>query len=164
MGKTFIKYSNDDKMIDYTHVMTKIRTAEPVTVFLAMFNHNKPNWLDAQGFTPSGMEGPSFSGVRETRHKEWDPSLLTTDHFEATSVHSKTFPAGTISIPGNQGTDGSFLIFLEKGAGEPEPPLCPGVDTSGEWTTAVGAATSAHAGLDVGVDCFNAMFAACPVA
>ena len=43
------------------------------------------------------------------------------------------------------------------------PPLCPGVDTTGEWTVAVGAATSAHAGLDVGQECFNAMFAACPV-
>ena len=30
------------------------------------------------------------------------------------SVYSKTFPAGTISIPGNNGVDGSFLIFLER--------------------------------------------------
>jgi len=120
MGKTFIKYSNDDKMIDYEHVMTKIRTVEPVTVFIAMFDHNKPNWLDAQGFTPSGKTGVSFSGVRETRHKEWDPSLLTTDHFDYSVVYSKVFPAGTISIPGNNGGDGSFLIFLDRPNAEDE--------------------------------------------
>merc|ERR1719502_105490 len=120
MGKTFIKYSNDDKMIDYEHVMTKIRTVEPVTVFLAMFDHNKPNWLDAQGFTPSSKTGGSFSGVRETRHKEWDPSLLSTDHFDYSVVYSKVFPAGTISIPGNNGGDGSFLIFLDRPNAEDE--------------------------------------------
>jgi len=127
-GKTFIKYSNDDKAIDKDHVMTKIRTLEPVTVFIVKLGDYNMEWLQTGGWTQSHHAGVSFSGVRETRHKEWDPSLLTTDRFEATSVYSKTFPAGTISIPGNQGTDGSFLIFLEKGAGEPEPPLCPGVD------------------------------------
>jgi hypothetical protein len=162
-GKTFIKYSNDDKAIDKDHVMIKVRTLEPVTVYVLKMGTYNMEWLQTGGWTESHHAGVSYSGVRETRHKEWDPSLLTTDHFEATSVHSKTFPAGTISLPGNQGTDGSFLIFLEKGAGEPEPPLCPGVDTSGEWTVAQGAATSAHAGVAVGAECFNAMFAACPV-
>jgi hypothetical protein len=120
MGKTFIKYSNDDKMIDYEHVMTKIRTVEPVTIFLAMFDHNKPNWLEAQGFSRASKAGVSFSGVRETRHKEWDPSLLTTDHFDYSVVYSKVFPAGTISIPGNNGGDGSFLIFLDRPNAEDE--------------------------------------------
>jgi hypothetical protein len=71
-----------------------------------------------KGYTPSSHAGVSFSGVRETRHKEWDSSLLTTDHFAASAVYSKTFPAGTISIPGNNGGDGSFLIFLDKNGGE----------------------------------------------
>ena len=30
-GKTFINYSNDDKLTDEHHVMTKIRTVEPLT-------------------------------------------------------------------------------------------------------------------------------------
>jgi len=119
-GKTFVKYSNDDKMIDYEHVMIKLRTLEPVTVFIAMFAHNKPSWLEAQGFTPSSAQGVSFSGVRETRHKEWDTSLLTTDHFDYSAVYSKVFPAGTVSIPGNNGGDGSFLIFLDRPNAEDE--------------------------------------------
>jgi len=118
-GKTFIKYSNDDKMIDYDHVMLKLRVLEPTTVFIvSLANH--PSWLATQGYTPSAVQGVTFSGVRETRHKEWDTSLLTTDHFDASTVYSKTFPAGTISIPGNNGGDGSFLVFIEKAGAEPE--------------------------------------------
>jgi len=113
-GKTFIKYSNDDKMTDHLHVMTKLRTAEPTTVYIVKLDHKSLPWLEMQGFSHSNHVGVSFSGVRETRHKEWDTSLLTTDHFAASSVWSKTFPAGTISIPGNNGGDGSFLIFMEK--------------------------------------------------
>jgi len=113
-GKTFIKYSNDDKMTDHLHVMTKLRTLEPTTVFIVKLDHHGLPWLEMEGYTPSSYAGVSFSGVRETRHKEWDPSLLTTDHFAASAVYSKTFPAGTISIPGNNGGDGSFLIFLDK--------------------------------------------------
>jgi len=120
MGKTFIKYSNDDKHIDYEHVMTKIRTTEAVTVFLVMLDNNKPMWLETQGFTPAAKTGVSFSGVRSTRHKEWDTSLLTTDHFDYGAVYSKVFPAGTISIPGNNGGDGSFLIFLDRPNAEDE--------------------------------------------
>jgi hypothetical protein len=129
-GKTFIKYSNDDKMIDYDHVMLKLRTLEPLTVYVAMFDHNKPAWLDEQGFTPSSASGVSFSGVRNpernfansqlTRHKEWDARLLTTDHFDYSTVYSKVFEAGTISIPGNQGGDGSFLLFLDRPNAEDE--------------------------------------------
>jgi len=77
-------------------------------------------WLEMEGYTPSAYGGVSFSGVRETRHKEWDPSLLTTDHFAASAVWGKTFQAGTISIPGNNGGDGSFLIFLDRPSAEDE--------------------------------------------
>jgi hypothetical protein len=118
-GKTFVKYSNDDKMIDHEHVMIKLRTLEPMTVFIVKLDHHSLPWMQMQGYTPSAVQGVSFSGVRETRHKEWDTSLLTTDHFAASSVYSKTFPAGTISIPGNNGGDGSFLIFLERAGEEP---------------------------------------------
>jgi hypothetical protein len=113
-GKTFIKYSNDDKMTDHLHVMTKIRTLEPLTVYIVKLDSHGLIWLEEEHYTESSLTGVSFSGVRSTRHKEWDESLLTTDHFAATAVHSKTFPAGTISIPGNGGGDGSFLIFVER--------------------------------------------------
>jgi hypothetical protein len=113
-GKTFIKYSNDDKYTDHDHVMTKIRSVEPLTVFVLKLSEHSLPWLPASGFSPDARAGVTFSGVRETRHKEWDPSLLTTDHFSATNVWSKTFEAGTISLPGNQGGDGSFLIFLDR--------------------------------------------------
>jgi hypothetical protein len=119
-GKTFIKYSNDDKVIDHLHVMTKLRILEPLTVFIVKLDHHTLPWLDAEGYTPTSYSGVSFSGVRETRHKEWDPSLLATDHFAASAVWSKTFPAGTISIPGNNGGDGSFLIFLDRPSTEDE--------------------------------------------
>jgi hypothetical protein len=112
-GKTFIKYSNDDKATDYDKVMTKLRTLEPVTVFIVKLTDAPLEWLIPQGFTESDFHGVSFSGVRSTRHKEWDPDLLTTDRFEATQVWKKSFPAGTISIPGNGGGDGSFLIFMD---------------------------------------------------
>jgi len=119
-GKTFIKYSNDDKMIDNVHVMMKIRTLEPMTVYIVKLDNHGLPWLEGEGYTNSGFTGMSFSGVRSTRHKEWDETLLTTDHFAASAVHSKTFPAGTISIPGNNGGDGSFLIFMDRPSTEDE--------------------------------------------
>merc|ERR1719183_2163835 len=100
--------------------MTKLRTTEPTTVYIVKLDHHSLPWLEMEGYTPSSHAGVSFSGVRETRHKEWDPSLLTTDHFAASTVYSKTFPAGTISIPGNDGGDGSFLIFLDRPSTEDE--------------------------------------------
>jgi len=112
-GKTFIKYSNDDKTTDYNKVMTKLRTLEPVTVSIVKLDDDEISWLTTQGYTRTQNTGISFSGVRSTRHKEWDESLLTTDNFAATQVWKKTFPAGTISIPGNGGGDGSFLIFMD---------------------------------------------------
>jgi len=114
VGKTFIKYSNDDKHTDHEHVMTKLRTVEPLTIFIVKLDGHSLPWLQAQGFSRTVYTGVSFSGIRETRHKEWDTSLLTTDHFSASAVWSKTFEAGTISIPGNNGGDGSFLMFLDR--------------------------------------------------
>jgi hypothetical protein len=113
-GKTFIKYSNDDKVTNQGKVMTKIRTHEPLTVDIVKLDAHSLPWLAGEGYTSSVFSGVSFSGVRSTRDKEWDPSLLTTDHFAASDVWSKTFPAGTISIPGNGGGDGSFLIFVDR--------------------------------------------------
>jgi hypothetical protein len=113
-GKTFIKYNNDDKMTDHLHVMTKIRTTEPTTVFIVKQTTNALSWLQREGFTYSEFRGVTFSGQRSTRHKEWDPTLLTIDHFDASEVFMKTFAAGSVILPGNGEGDGSFLIFMEK--------------------------------------------------
>ena len=74
----------------------------------------------------------------DTRHKEWhsetrkaehgwdsDPNppngydwsqwnINTDDSYDLSSVYSKTFQAGTSSLPGNNGCVGSFLIFHER--------------------------------------------------
>jgi len=113
-GKTFIKYSNDDKMTDHEHVMTKLRTTEPTTVYIVKQTTNGLPWLAQEGFERVAHTGVTFSGQRSTRHKEWDTSLLTTDSFDASEVFSKTFAAGTISLPGNGEGDGAFLTFMEK--------------------------------------------------
>ena len=72
----------------------------------------------------SGRTLATRSSARNAEHR-WraDPHLpngydlsqwnINTD-FDLSSVYSKAFPAGTISIPGNNGGDGSFLIFLER--------------------------------------------------
>jgi len=113
-GKTFIKYNNDDKLIDGLHVMANIRTTEPTNVFIVKQTTNGLSWLQEEGFVHSEFTGVTFSGQRSTRHKEWDPSLLTIDHFDASEVYTKTFPAGSVILPGNGEGDGAFLIFMEK--------------------------------------------------
>ena len=41
-------------------------------------------------------------------------NINTDDNFDLSFVYTKIFQTGTISIPGNNGGDGSFLIFLER--------------------------------------------------
>jgi hypothetical protein len=175
-GKTFVKYSNDDKMIDRAHVMTKIRTLEPVTVYIVLTDESVMPWLHSEAYEErSDLNGVSFSGMKWTRHKEWleeshhegvnsehqseharhttewwseqsgsvnhhlfaangahefaDAYDHSEDQFSTHKVFSRTFPAGTISIPGNAGSThyegylsdqmqadarGSFLIFVDK--------------------------------------------------
>jgi len=114
-GMTFIKYSNNDKVTDHEHVMTKIRTLQPTTVYIVKLESHSLSWVNrVDGWTVSNKAGVEFSGVRSTRHKEWDESLLTIDHFAASTVYEKTFPAGTISLPGSGGGDGGYLIFASR--------------------------------------------------
>jgi len=61
--------------------------------------------MQGQGYSRTSDTGVSFSGIRETKHKEWNTSLLTTDHFSASAVCRKIFEAGG---------DGSFKIFLDR--------------------------------------------------
>ena len=75
-------------------VFAKFRTTEAVTVFLVLFECDNTRWLDAPGFTQVSQTGLPFIGARE--------------------VYRKTFPAGTISIPGNNGGDGKFAVFFDR--------------------------------------------------
>lgn len=122
---TFVKYSNDDKTIDEAHVMMKIRVTRPTTVYIVASADHEPSWLESTGYSLVRRIGVDFSGVRSTRHKEWNTDLLTPDTFNNHRVWGKSFSAGTISIPGNakvgeESSDkveigGSFLIFLHEG-------------------------------------------------
>jgi len=51
--------------------------------------------------------------VRQTRHTDWSGEL-NEDHFSTSVVYQKTFTAGAIELRGNNGGDGSFLIFLDR--------------------------------------------------
>ena len=62
-GKTFIKYSNDDKFTDHEHVMTKIRTAEPLTVYIVKLEAHSLPWLQTEGYERLSYSGVSFSGI-----------------------------------------------------------------------------------------------------
>ena len=149
--KKMIKYSNNDKETDHEHVMMKLRTEEPVTVYIVQTLHTLASggdgasgleWLESEGFTLSAHQGVAFSGLqsshdsevltRHMHHREWNEDMhhrewivpspsniyAPANQFSASVVHSKTFEAGTISIPGNGGGDGSFLIFVDR----PETP------------------------------------------
>jgi len=161
-GKSFIKYSNDDKITDHVHVMTKIRTSEPTTVFIVKQPTNSLPWLAQEGFERTARTGVTFSGLRSTRHKEWNPQLLTTDTFDASEVFSKTFPAGTISLPGNGEGDGSFLVFLEKASVHPVDQTPPGWRTLNEnWNcggSGQGNHDSSHTGLTTYAECAEACY------
>jgi hypothetical protein len=119
-GKTFIKYYNDDKLTPHDKVMSKIRVTQPTTIFIVKQLTNTLPWLIQNNFACSRLtQGITYSGVRSTRHKEWrryseDDYTLDEDRFEAAEVCSKTYPAGTISLPGNGEGDGGYLIFTER--------------------------------------------------
>lgn len=111
-GKTQLKYHNEDKLTDKDHVMMKIMVDEPMTVFIVLLSTKSLSWLDAQGYAPVSRTGVTYSGSKATRHTDWS-GVLTVDDFDASQVWSRTFKAGTISIPGNDGGEGGFLVFLE---------------------------------------------------
>jgi len=124
-GMMFIKTSNDDKDTDHDHVMWKIRTPDPVRVYLVKLSHQVLPWLFRDGWAlAAGKAGLAYSGTRGTKDKDWEARTqadgshleyqLRTDHYGPGEVYMKEFAAGTVIIPGNGGNDGSFLIFLEK--------------------------------------------------
>merc|ERR1740117_648411 len=109
---TMIRYSNDDKSTDDEHVMTKIFTVEPTTVFIVKLQEDSLPWLFPDYTLVTDRTGVSYSGTQGSRHTAFS-GVLTNSVFDANEVYSRTFEAGTISVPGNNGGNGGFLMFLE---------------------------------------------------
>jgi len=109
---TMIRYSNDDKSTDNEHVMTKIHTLEPTTVFIVKLQEDSLPWLFPDYALVTDRSGVSYSGTQGSRHTAFS-GVLTNSVFDANEVYSRTFEAGTISVPGNNGGNGGFLMFVE---------------------------------------------------
>jgi len=140
-GHSFIKMSNEDKHIRNSHVQMKLRLPAPMTIYVNKLETTELSWLQAEGWTHSGLEGVSYQGVRQTRHTDWSGNLVE-DHYGPSQVWEKTFPAGVVTMRGNNGGDGSYVMFVANAAHapeEPEPTVCPA-----GWTQ-VG-----EAGADIG--------------
>lgn len=113
-GETWIKYSNDDKETPDTHVMTKITTTEPLVVVIVKLVDKTLPWLESMGWVPVEKTGLTYSGdQKENGQTEWS-GTLSWNTFNLEDIWGKYFDAGVVSIPGNDGGDGSFLIFLER--------------------------------------------------
>merc|ERR1719453_796627 len=60
--------------------------------------------------------------IRHSRHTEWDPDTLLDTSYGPGAVYEKTFPAGTVSLRGNNGGDGSYVMFVANPENAPQPP------------------------------------------
>jgi len=120
-GHSVIKMANEDKHIRHSHVQMKVRLPHPTTVYVAKLDTTELPWLAAEGWQLTHLEGVTYHGVRETRHTDWSGDLLE-DHYGPGAVWQKTFPAGAVELRGNNGGDGSFIMFLANPAHPPTPP------------------------------------------
>jgi hypothetical protein len=137
-GMSFIKMSNEDKHIRNSHVQMKLRLEQPTTIFVSKLDTTELFWLEAEGWTLTTLEGISYNGVRETRHTDWSGEL-NEDHYGPGQVWEKTFPAGAVELRGNNGGDGSYVMFVSTPAHAP-------TWTSGQTgTTSDGCLTSNYA-------------------
>merc|ERR1719446_198709 len=129
-GHSFIKMSNEDKHIRHSHVQAKLRLPRPLTIYVAKLDTTELPWLASEGWSHSYLEGISYHGVRQTRHTDWSGEL-NEDFYGPGEVYQKTFPAGTVELRGNNGGDGSFLMFVASPGDAPTPPNpgLPGRDT-----------------------------------
>jgi len=121
-GHSYIKMSNEDKHIRHSHVQMKLRLPQPLTVYIVKLNDHELPWLHSDGWTLSKLEGVSYHGTRSTRHKEWS-NVLEDDFFGPGEVWEKTYPAGTVELRGNDGGDGSYLMFVANPSNAPQPPV-----------------------------------------
>jgi len=121
-GHSYIKMANEDKHIRHSHVQMKLRLPQPLTVYIAKLDDHELPWVHSDGWTLSNLEGVSYHGVRSTRHTDWSGEL-NEDFYGPGQVWQKTYPAGTVELRGNDGGDGSYLMFV---ANPSSPPVDPG--------------------------------------
>lgn len=114
--------SNEDKHIRHSHVQMKLRLQAPTTVYVAKLDDTELPWLEAEGWALTNLEGVSYHGTRETRHTDWS-KVLNEDHYGPGAVWAKTFPAGAVELRGNNGGDGSYVMFVASPANPPTPPV-----------------------------------------
>jgi len=119
-GHSFVKMSNDDKRIRYSHVQMKLRLPQPLQVYAVKLDDQELPWLHTDGWTLTELEGVSYHGVRSTRHTDWSGEL-NEDFYGPGQVWEKTYPAGTVEMRGNNGGDGSYLVFVANPAHPPTP-------------------------------------------
>jgi len=129
-GLTYIKASNDDKHIRHSHVQMKLRLDQPTSAYVCAIGELP--WLQREGWTQTMFEGPTYRGVRQTRHTDWSGELIE-ETYGPGVCWEKTFPAGTVELRGNNGGDGSFLIFVsnpEHGPALPGPICCQAMEAT----------------------------------
>jgi len=122
-GHSFIKMSNEDKHIRNSHIQMKMRLPQPLTVYVNKLDSTELPWLASEGWSHTSLTGISYHGVRQTRHTDWS-GVLNEDHYSSGAVYQKTFAAGTVELRGNNGGDGSYVMFAAN------PANAPVVDTS----------------------------------
>jgi len=124
-GKSYIKMSNEDKHIRHSHVQMKLRLPQPMAVYVNKLDDTDLPWLAGQGWTLTDLEGVTYHGTRETRHTDWDADTLLDTTYGPGQVWMKIFPAGAVEMPGNNGGDGSYLMFATTLTDMPTAPTPP---------------------------------------
>jgi hypothetical protein len=132
-GHSYVKISNEDKHIRHSHVQMKLRFDHPTIVYVAKLDDQELPWLHSEGWAHSSLIGVSYHGVRETRHTDWS-NQLNEDHYGPGAVYQKTFPAGAVELRGNNGGDGSYIIFVAN----TQHPVVPPTPTVDLWQPVLG--------------------------
>merc|ERR1719482_2711214 len=99
----------------------KLRLPQPLTVYVAKLDNTELPWLASEGWSTTQLVGVSYHGVRQTRHTDWSGDLQE-DHYGPGEVWQKTFAAGTVELRGNNGGDGSYVMFVAHPENPPTPP------------------------------------------
>merc|ERR1719446_52914 len=100
----------------------KLRFTSPTVVYVVKLDDTHLEWLDLEGWAMSSLTGVSYSGIRETRHTDWSGEVHV-DQYGPGAVYEKSFPAGAVELRGNNGGDGSYLVFLANPNSAPTPPV-----------------------------------------
>jgi len=134
-GLSYIKMSNEDKHIRHSHVQMKLRLPQPMAIYVVKLDDTALPWLEAEGWTLTHLEGVTYHGTRETRHTDWDPDILLDHHYGPGQVWQKIFPAGAVEMRGNNGGDGSYVMFASTVGNMPSPPREAGTTSDGCLTS-----------------------------